>query len=110
MSEHTPGPWRFGKPSDSVVSDEVNRCATGHADYYGGYLIAESIQPSNRPIIAAAPLMLAALQAFIALDANFSKDLTWARGIVAENGKSKPLAEVVIAAREAIAVATGGFA
>jgi len=58
MSSHTPGPWRFGKPSDSVVSDAPDTRTESHVDYYGGNLIAESISPSNRPIIAAAPELL----------------------------------------------------
>jgi hypothetical protein len=46
--KHTPEPWRPGKHSTDVVADiqPEDAGASGHADvdYYGGYLIAESIR------------------------------------------------------------------
>lgn len=66
------------------------------------------ISEADAALISAAPDLLAALRAFIEIDANFSKDLQWARSIVAEGGKSARLAAVVILAREAIAKASGG--
>ncbi|MBN1404169.1 MAG: hypothetical protein JW942_06875 [Opitutales bacterium] len=68
MSEtkHTPGPWRSGNTSDTVVCDTMPAGAlqgSDAVDYYGGYLICESVATCNRNIIAAAPDMLAALRA-----------------------------------------------
>lgn len=58
--------WRLGKISDTVVSDTP---VAGRLDMtesergeYGGFLVAESIPPSLRPLIAAAPEMLMVLQ------------------------------------------------
>ena len=62
--QHTPGPWRPGKNSDSVVADVPVEHGPGGSDaieYYGGHLVAESVAPCNRPIIAAAPSMYDAL-------------------------------------------------
>lgn len=56
---HTPPPWRIGK-SGAVVADHLAADALGGSEaneYYDGYLIAESIAPSNRPLISAAPQM-----------------------------------------------------
>lgn len=66
---HTPGPWRIGKCHGAVVADvPVNAgLDNDHAEVYGGHLIAESIAVCNRPLIAAAPEMLAALEAWQAV-------------------------------------------
>jgi hypothetical protein len=68
MSEYTPGPWRLGKNSDSVISETGDaihgREDKESRDYYGGHLIAESIEPRNRALIAAAPDQNEALIAF----------------------------------------------
>ena len=66
---HTPGPWREGKWGGSVVSDTpIQEGVPGSedVDYYGGYLIGDSIAVCNRPIIIAAPDMLAALTELLA--------------------------------------------
>ena len=74
--QHTGGTWREGSWQGganiygAVVSDVK---PSGHerrtpeedaaeVEAYGGYLIAESIAPQDRPIIAAAPALLAVLQ------------------------------------------------
>lgn len=74
MARHTPGPWRVSPHSceyGSVVADTPcrepkNERDTEHAlsevNDYGGYLIAESIVPQNRPLIAAAPALYDACQ------------------------------------------------
>jgi hypothetical protein len=61
---HTPGPWREGT-GGSVVSDHPVPEVGGSDDvaYYGGHLIAESIAPQNRPLIAAAADLFSAAQA-----------------------------------------------
>lgn len=65
---HTPGPWRDGNVSDCIVSDAPIASVPVDADTirdYGGYPIAESIAPENKPLIKAAPkLLAAALAAF----------------------------------------------
>ena len=61
----TPGLWRKGKGYYSIVSDVLPSDALRGSDEveaYGGYLIAESVAPSNIPLIAAAPELRDALQ------------------------------------------------
>jgi hypothetical protein len=57
--------WRAGKTGGAVVSDVLPKDAVGGSDavdYYGGYLIAESIAPSMVSLVSAAPELLAALE------------------------------------------------
>lgn len=70
---HTAGPWRQGKAGAAIVADvPTPHFATGHGtvepqdDFYGGYLVAESVAGCNRPLIAAAPRLLRALQVMVA--------------------------------------------
>lgn len=59
---NTPGPWRAGKAGDQIVADvpiENGPGGSDSVDYYGGYLVAESVAPCNQPLIAAAPDLLA---------------------------------------------------
>ena len=60
---HNQGNWSASKCGQGVVSDQPGGGVPGseHTEYYGGYLIAESIGRSNIPIVAAAPKMLKAL-------------------------------------------------
>lgn len=60
----TPGPWHKGTNDDSVVSAGQSEEQRGSAnfEYYGGHLIAESIEKHNIPLIAAAPDLLEALK------------------------------------------------
>jgi len=66
-TKHTKGPWRAGSGTGgkgSVVSDHLAVGALGGSDavdYYGGYMIAESVAQENIPLIAAAPELLAAM-------------------------------------------------
>lgn len=54
---HTPGVWRSGKTSDSVVAGPEN-APLDHINYYGGLVIAESISnPDDRSLIINAPQM-----------------------------------------------------
>jgi hypothetical protein len=56
--------WRAGR-AGTVVSDVLPKDACGGSedkDYYGGYLIAESVAPSMVSLIAAAPELLEALE------------------------------------------------
>lgn len=63
---HTKGPWRIGKHTNSVISDNSNGLeingATGEeaVKYYGGNLICESVSIENAKLIAAAPDLLEA--------------------------------------------------
>lgn len=62
---NTPGPWRDGGLGNAIVSDSPVENGIGGSDdvaAYGGHLICESVSACNRPIIKAAPDMLAALQ------------------------------------------------
>ena len=64
--------WRPGKQPDTVVSDWPGNSPTkddiSFHDFYGGYLVAESIAPENVPVIAAAPEMYELLKRYIADD------------------------------------------
>lgn len=90
---------------------ETNAAFATTADRDGIVRVGESmlaLQAADlRAVSAAVAKMIKALQAFIALDPNFSADLAWVREIVADNGKAKPLAEVVLMAREALSLAGG---
>ena len=64
-SKHTPGPWRVGKAAGGILADvPIEGGPLGCEDiaFYGGYLIAESVAPVNRPLLAAAPEMYALLE------------------------------------------------
>jgi hypothetical protein len=66
---HTPGPWRVGKVGEVVVADlPFEGAPDGYdaIDHYGGYLVAESVAPGNRLLIAAAPDLLEALRELLA--------------------------------------------
>ncbi len=62
------GNWKKGKAGNSVVSDKQTlpvQPITGHneIDYYGGYLVAESIpDEDHQNLIAATPDLLEALE------------------------------------------------
>lgn len=62
---HNQGNWSAGKCGGCVVSDQAGGGVPGsdEVEYYGGYLICESIGRSNIPIVSAAPNMLKALVA-----------------------------------------------
>lgn len=61
---HTPGPWRVGKCGAVVCDGPIEKAPGGadHIEYYGGWLVCESITPSNARLVAAAPEMLEALK------------------------------------------------
>lgn len=62
---HTKGPWRIGKNYGGIVADhpiEGGVMGTEDVEAYGGYLIAETVAPCNKPIIAAAPQLLEAVK------------------------------------------------
>lgn len=83
MSKHTPGPWEDGNTSDSII---VKSIPEGHLlgpsnasdrNIYGGYVIAESVAPQNKPIIKAAPAMLEALESFPGWNASPGLKASW---------------------------------
>ena len=69
MNEHTPGPWVDSHVSDAIVSKgplrgEATELEIDAYHYYGGYCICESVEPRNKAIIKASPLLYKALDAF----------------------------------------------
>ena len=60
--EHTPGPW-IDSPnaSDAIISTNPDAMADAGMEvkYYGGAVIAESISAQNKPLLKAAPDLLA---------------------------------------------------
>ena len=61
---HTPGPWKIGRCGSVVADEPINEISgSDDVEYYGGYLIAESIAKKNATLIAAAPDLLQALKA-----------------------------------------------
>lgn len=69
--EISKGTWRPGKQHGTVVTDCGDGFPPGYQsedslEYYGGYLIAESIgKPADRNLITAAPELLAACKEFV---------------------------------------------
>lgn len=93
MSNHTAGPWRangthlLGSIVADVPTGETNIDKPDHVEAYQGYLIAESVLPQNRAIIAAAPEMLAMLKknaAFIHDQFGTSEDLLELEALIAK--------------------------
>lgn len=102
---HDAGPWIEAKTDDAIVAPNADRRAMSPSafDYYGGFVIAESVAPWNRPIIKAAPEMLTALADLEAeISARFTSDYERAPEYMTEHLKSK-----VLAARDALAKGRG---
>lgn len=67
-SKYTPPPWHAGTGS-WVYSEVDGGGLRGYdaVDYYGGYLIAESVADHNKGLVAAAPELLAVVREFLDL-------------------------------------------
>lgn len=63
MNHLIPGKWEMGKNIDSIVTREPFEgcCDEKTAEYYGGYVVAESVPACFGSLIAAAPEMYEAL-------------------------------------------------
>lgn len=78
--KHLPGSWKLGKQDGTVIADSktTERLNTGHdaIEYYGGYLVCESIATQEiAQAITALPDLLEACRHMIALwDANCPDD------------------------------------
>jgi len=64
------GKWSLGKQLGTVITDDGEGFPSSYQgdslEYYGGYVIAESIsKPADAALIAAAPELLAACQEFV---------------------------------------------
>ncbi len=69
--KHTPGEWEDSRQCDAVVTKTKPEGFKYYGDaetekaclaYYGGYVIAESVQERDRPLIKAAPDLLLACE------------------------------------------------
>lgn len=95
----TPGPWKVGKITSCVVADSNEALATRGAyeneskNYYGGFLIGESIGDANAKLIAAAPELLEALQIY--LNAGH-KEARREASVIAKAAIAKALGEQVV--------------
>lgn len=58
---HTPGKWKLGKTSDSIVTDILPDTGINEIHYYGGAVVAETVSAGDRHLISAAPEMYFAL-------------------------------------------------
>jgi len=69
--EISKGKWSLGKQLGTVITDDKEGFPPGYQsedslEYYGGYVIAESIaKPADAKLIAAAPDLLAACKEFV---------------------------------------------
>lgn len=75
---HTQGNWKVGKLPSVVITDEplLFNVATGHdaIDYYGGYLICESVlKPADARLISASPDLYYACKEMLQAVANDDK-------------------------------------
>ncbi len=59
--KHTPGKWKLGQISDTIVTDILPNTNITEIHYYGGGVIAETVHPRDRHLISAAPEMFFAL-------------------------------------------------
>lgn len=96
---HTPGPWRpatlgrrFGGPYYAVVADHPTTPGSEQdVPHYGGHLVAESIPERDVHLIAAAPLMLEALENLENDDGSTMPESAWRlvqQAIAAARGES----------------------
>lgn len=98
MSKHTPGPWQVGMAFDNYGETEI---AIEHMTPAGNLVVAVALgglqgQDANASLIAAAPDLLAALQAIV-------------KSLVDQDDEGMiEHAQQMIDARAAIAKATGG--
>ena len=60
----TPPPWRYGNHIGTIIADSIvsPRDTNDAQGYYGGPLVAESIDVKNMPVIKAAPELYFALE------------------------------------------------
>lgn len=60
--DHTPGPWAVGLKGGVVADTPTNNHILGSDDveYYGGYLICESVTLANARLIVKVPELLEA--------------------------------------------------
>ena len=108
--KHTGGTWRAGNSLDSIVSDIVlEGLDDPNRVHYGGHLIAESVAPCNRPLLIAAPELLKSLQSITDHFASvMGGPLVAGAGVTFRGGVEG--IPTIVAARAAIAKATGGAA
>lgn len=118
---HTPGPWRVGQeigvsqlmPHVEILCDKTFVDGMPPTTYHlaeVGYptsmpgTVGAAERMANARLIAAAPLLLEALQAFMALDKSFT---TTCDAHLDEIAKRDPMGRAVKLARAAISAATG---
>lgn len=67
MNEHTRGPWIDSERTDAIIApnasdEEKSFMWPDSLQYYGGYVICESMADNNRSLIKAAPELLEKLE------------------------------------------------
>lgn len=61
-TKFTPGPWKIGNGSFIITENEIENCDFFTREYYGGYLVCESIHENNIDLISTAPELYNVLQ------------------------------------------------
>ena len=63
----TPGPWRPSKCGGGVIADSPisTHSSDSNVEYYGGFLVCESVLKGNLSLLVAAPLLLQACEAVL---------------------------------------------
>jgi hypothetical protein len=114
-AKHTPGPWEAEKRAGDEWwfggRDGMEIVVRPPSEKFGAVCVigassAETENDANARLIAAAPELLEALKAFMALDRSFS---TVCDAHLKEMAAKGPMARAVQLARAAIAKATGAY-
>ncbi len=100
-TKYTPGPWKLGKATDSIITDPTPDTRADLIEWYGGDVVAETVGRNDRDLISAAPELYESLWSL----------LEWYDDGVATFEPDCPpeLAAIWKKAKEALVKANGGI-